>query len=149
MSYSEEDQVKKQAFLNLARRSFFREELEKKLMQKGFSKEAIDKVLDLCIKQGFLDDQKLIRQLVEKAREKGFGSKAIWFKLCCKVGINRSVLEQVIRDTDKNQAESLRKLIEKKSYQTQLLDPKQKSQLIAKMLRRGYCYDEIMNCLAE
>ncbi|MGL5627092.1 MAG: regulatory protein RecX [Candidatus Rhabdochlamydia sp.] len=149
MSYSEEDQVKKQAFLNLARRSFFREELEKKLMQKGFSKEAIDKVLDLCVKQGFLDDQKLIRQLVEKAREKGFGSKAIWFKLCCKVGINRSVLEQVIRDTDKNQAESLRKLIEKKSYQTQLLDPKQKSQLIAKMLRRGYCYDEIMNCLAE
>ncbi len=149
MSYSEEDQVKKQAFLNLARRSFFREELEKKLMQKGFSKEAIDKVLDLCVKQGFLDDQKLVRQLVEKAREKGFGSKAIWFKLCCKVGINRSVLEQVIRDTDKNQAESLRKLIEKKSYQTQLLDPKQKSQLIAKMLRRGYCYDEIMNCLAE
>ncbi|MGL4539972.1 MAG: regulatory protein RecX [Candidatus Rhabdochlamydia sp.] len=149
MSYLEEDQVKKQAFLNLARRSFFREELKKKLMQKGFSKEAIDKVLDLCIKQGFLDDQKLIRQLVEKAREKGFGSKAIWFKLCCKVGINRSVLEQVIRDTDKNQAESLRKLIEKKSYQTQLLDPKQKSQLIAKMLRRGYCYDEIMNCLAE
>lgn len=149
MSYSEEDRVKKQAFLSLARRSFFTQELELKLTQKGFSKETIDKVLDLCVKQGFLDDQKLIRQLVEKAREKGFGSKAIWFKLCCKVGINRSVLEQVIRDTDKNQAESLRKLIEKKSYQTQRLDPKQKSRLIAKMLRRGYCYDEIMNCLAE
>lgn len=149
MSYSEEDRVKKQAFLSLARRSFFTEELELKLTQKGFSKEAIDKVLHLCITQGFLDDQKLTQQLVEKARNKGFGSKAIWFKLCSKVGINRSILQQVIQDTDKNQWESLRKLIQKKTHQTQLLDPKQKSRLIAKMLRRGYSYDEIMSCLAE
>jgi regulatory protein len=149
MPYSEEDRVKKQAFLSLAKRSFFREELKEKLTQKGFSKEAIDKVLDLCVKQGFLDDQKLIQQLVEKARDKGFGSKAIWFKLCSKVGINRSILNEVIQDTDKNQIENLKKLMQKKSYQTQLLDPKKKSRLIAKMLRRGYCYDEIMSCLAE
>lgn len=149
MSFSEEDRVKKQAFLSLARRSFLIEELKLKLTQKGFSKEAIDKVLHLCIKQGFLDDQKLIQQLVEKARGKGFGSKAIWCKLCCKVGINRSILQQVLLDTEKNQLASLRKLIQKKSHQTRFLDPKQKSRLIAKMLRRGYCYKEIMSCLEE
>lgn len=146
---SEEDQIKKQAFSYLARRSFFREELNLKLMQKGFSKEAIDKVLDLCSKQGFLDDRKLTRQLVERARDRGFGSKAIWCKLCYKVGINRSVLQQVILETEKNQMVSLQKLIQKKSHQIQLLDPKQKNRWIAKMLRRGYCYDEIMRCLAE
>lgn len=149
MSYSEEDRVKKQAFLSLARRSFFREELKTKLTQKGFSKEVIDKVLDLCVKQGFLDDQKLVQQLVEKARDKGFGSKAIWFKFCGRVGIDRSFLQQVIRDTDKKQIESLKKFMQKKTFQTQHLDPKQKSRLIAKMLRRGYCYDEIMSCLVE
>lgn len=146
---SEEDQVKKQAFSHLARCSLFREELNLKLMQKGFSKEAIDKVLDLCSKQGFLDDRKLTRQLVERARDRGFGSKAIWCKLCYKVGINRSVLQQVILETEKNQMVSLQKLIQKKSHQIQLLDPKQKNRWIAKMLRRGYCYDEIMRCLAE
>ena len=146
---SEEDRVKKQAFFYLARRSFFREELSVKLAQKGFSKEMIDKVLNLCIKQGFLDDQKLTQQLVERARDRGFGSKAIWFKLCCRVGINRSVLQQVILETEKNQMGSLQKLIQKKSHQIQLLDPKQKSRWIAKMLRRGYCYEEIMRCLAE
>jgi regulatory protein len=149
MPYKEEDQVKKQAFLHLARRSFFTEELSSKLVQKGFSKEAIDKVLNLCVKQGFLDDRKLTQQLVERARTKGFGSKAIWFKLCCKVGINRSTLQQVILDTEKTQLESLEKFLQKRSHQTQLLDPKQKSRLIAKMLRRGYCYEEIMRCLAE
>lgn len=149
MSYSEEDRVKQQAFLSLARRSFFTEELREKLIQKGFSKEAIDKVLDFCVQQGFLDDQKLIQQLVEKARDKGFGSKAIWFKLCGKVGIDHSFLQQVIRDTDKKQVESLKKFMQKKTFQTQHLDPKQKSRLIAKMLRRGYCYHEIMSCLAE
>ncbi|PWU13278.1 MAG: hypothetical protein C5B45_06335 [Chlamydiae bacterium] len=146
---SEEDQVKKQAFSYLARRAFFREELSVKLVQKGFSKEGIDKVLDLCSKQGFLDDRKLTRQLVEKARDRGFGSKAIWCKLCYRVGINRSVLQQVILDTEKTQLVSLQKLIQKKSHQIQLSDPKQKSRLIAKMLRRGYCYEEIMRCLAE
>ncbi|MEK7339435.1 MAG: regulatory protein RecX [Candidatus Rhabdochlamydia sp.] len=145
----EEDRVKKQAFLYLARRSFFTEELSLKLTQKGFSKEVIDKVLDLCIKQGFLDDQKLTQQLVERARDKGFGSKAIWFRLCYRVGINRSILQQVILDTEKNQMKSLQKLIQKKSHQIHLLDPKQKSRFIAKMLRRGYCYEEIMRCLAE
>ena len=148
MPYSEEDRVKKQAFSHLARRSFFTEELSVKLMQKGFSKEAIDKVLDLCSKQGFLDDRKLTWQLVERARDRGFGSKAIWFKLCYRVGISRSVLQQVILETEKNQLVSLQKLI-KKSHQIQLLDPKQRNRWIAKMLRRGYCYDEIMRCLAE
>ncbi|VHO03992.1 regulatory protein RecX [Candidatus Rhabdochlamydia sp. T3358] len=149
MSYSEEDRVKKQAFLYLARRSFFTEELSLKLAQKGFSKEVIDKVLDLCIKQGFLDDQKLTQQLVERARDRGFGSKAIWFKLCCRVGINSSVLQQVILETEKNQWVSLQKLIQKKSHQIQLLDPKQKNRWIAKMLRRGYGYEEIIRCLEE
>ena len=149
MPYSEEERIKKQAFFHLARRSFFREELSLKLAQKGFSKEAIDKVLDLCSKQGFLDDQKLTRQLVEKARNSGFGSKAIWCKLCYRVGINRSVLQQVILETEKNQMGSLQKLIQKKSHQIQLLDPKQKNRWIAKMLRRGYCYEEIMRCLTE
>lgn len=149
MPYSEEDRLKKQAFFYLAERSFFREELRLKLMQKGFSKEMISKVLDLCIKQGFLDDQKLTQQLVEKARDRGFGSKAIWFKLCCKVGINCSVLQQTILATEKDQIVSLQKLIQKKSHQIQLLDPKKKNRWIAKMLRRGYCYEEIMRCLAE
>jgi len=44
---------------------------------------------------------------------------------------------------------SLQKLIQKKSHQIQLLDPKQKNRWIAKMLRRGYCYEEIMRCLTE
>ena len=146
---SEEDKVKKQAFFYLARRSFFREELRIKLTQKGFSKEMIDKVLNLCIKQGFLDDQKLTQQLVERARDRGFGSKAIWCKLRCRVGINRSFLQQVILETEKNQLVTLQKLIQKKSHQIQLLDPKQKNRWIAKILRRGYCYEEIMRCLAE
>ncbi len=149
MSYSEEVRVKKQAFLYLARRSFFIEELSLKLAQKGFSQEVIDKVLDLCSKQGFLDDQKLTQQLVERARDRGFGSKAIWFKLCYRVGINRSILQQVILETEKNQWVSLQKLIQKKSHQIQLLDSKQKNRWIAKMLRRGYCYEEIIRCLEE
>lgn len=147
MPYSEEDQVRKQAFSHLARRSFFREELHLKLSQKGFSKEVIGKVLDLCRNQGFLDDRKLTRQLVEKARDRGFGSKAIWCKLCYRVGVNRSILQQAILETEKNQMVSLQKLIPKKSHQ--LLEPKQKNRWIAKMLRRGYCYEEIMRCLAE
>lgn len=146
---SEEEQVRKQAFFHLAKRSFFREELNLKLAQKGFSKEAIDKVLDFCIKQGFLDDQKLTQQLVEKTRNRGFGSKVIWYKLSCRVGIDRSILQQVILETEKNQMGCLQKLVQKKAHQIQLLDPKKKSQWIAKMLRRGYCYDEIIRCLTE
>ncbi|KAG6558838.1 Regulatory protein RecX [Candidatus Rhabdochlamydia oedothoracis] len=149
MSYSEEDHVKKQAFLYLARRSFFVEELRLKLIHKRFSQEGIDKVINLCIEQGFLDDQKLIRQLVEGARLRGFGSKAIWHKLYCKVGINRSILQQIILETEKSQFEDLKRLLQKKNQPTHLLNPKQRQRLITKCLRRGYCYDEIVRCLAE
>lgn len=149
MACSEEDRIKKQAFLHLARRSFFVEELTVKLTQKGFSQKSVEKVIHFCIKQGFLDDQKLTRQLVEKARAKGFGSKAIWFKLYYKVGINPSILQQAILDTENDQIEDLKKLLRKKVHQTQLLDSKQKNRLIVKYLRRGYCYDEIIHCLAE
>lgn len=149
MSCSEENCVKNQAFLCLARRSFFVEELRIKLIHKEFSRDVIDKVINLCIRQGFLDDQKLIRQLVERARFRGFGSKAIWCKLYCKVGINRSILQKIILETEKNQIEDLKRLLQKKSQQTRLLDPKQRQRLITKYLRRGYCYDEIIRCLAE
>jgi SOS response regulatory protein OraA/RecX len=149
MSYSEEDCAKKQAFLHLSRRSLFVEELTKKLLHKGFSQEAVDKAVSLCVQKGFLDDHKLTRQLVEQARGKGFGSKAIWFKLHGKVGINQTVLRKIIAETEKNQLADLKKLLQKKSQQTHLLDPRKKRQVIAKCLRRGYSYEEIMNCLAE
>lgn len=148
MFCSEEDCVKKQAFSYLAKRSFFVEELRLKLISKGFSQDVIDKVINLCIKQGFLDDQELTRQLVRRTRLKGFGSKAIWYKLHCKVGINRSILQQVILETESSQVEDLKRLLQR-NQPIHVLNLQQRQRLIAKYLRRGYCYEEIVRCLAE
>ncbi len=66
-----ETKIKAYAFKLLSKRDYFSEEMRKALLKKGFSEDKVDRVVNYLIKEGYINDSKLIERIKEKALEKG------------------------------------------------------------------------------
>jgi regulatory protein len=82
--------LKNKAIYLLARREHSRQELIRKLIQRGFAAQAISSVLDELENEGLLNEQRFITSFIRSRRARGFGP----LKICAELkehGIDRSL----------------------------------------------------------
>ncbi len=76
--------AKTYAFKLLSKRDYFKEELRRKLLQKGFSENEVEETIEYLEKEGYIDDEKLAKRYKEKYLEKGYSSLKLKSKLYAK-----------------------------------------------------------------
>lgn len=113
-------------------------------IKKGVSKELTERVFDRLVEKGYLDDTKFARFWVENRNvRKGSSLRKLQTELQSK-GVERSIIEEVLGDTDRSDKSELRKVVEKKAKR---YDDPQK--LMAYLMRQGFRYDDVKEVLAE
>lgn len=131
--------AKAMAYRLLAGRQYGRRALEKKFLQKNFSRAAVEPFLDELEKLGYLNDADLTERIVEKEIAKGYGPMYIELKLRS-LGMNVQ-RARLLMDRQR-QIEALRKLIKKNRRKSKL-------SLISFFSRRGFDADCIAEVLRE
>ncbi len=63
--------AKAEAFKLLSKRDYLSEELKRKLIQKGFSEEEVEETILYLKKEGYLNDEELIKRYKELSIQKG------------------------------------------------------------------------------
>lgn len=131
--------AKAMAYRLLAGRQYGRAALEKKLLQKNFSRVILGALLDELEKLGYLNDADLSERIVEKEFAKGYGPMYIELKLRS-LGMNPQVTRLVI---DRQcQITNIKKLIQKHRK-------KAGRSLVSFLARRGFDSDCISEALRE
>lgn len=131
--------AKAMAYRLLGGRAYGRAALEKKLLQKNFSRVILGALLDDLEKLGYLNDADLTERIVEKEFAKGYGPKYIELKLRS-LGMNSKIVRLVI--DRQRQIASIEKLTQKNSK-------KAGRSLVAFFARRGFDSDCISEVLRE
>ncbi len=145
--------VKESALRFLARRDHSREEIRRKLLDKGYAPEEIANVVSSLAEKGLLDDARFARQMAfALAREKLLGPEGILRKLLQK-GIPAELIAESLRGLEGEFSVSarLRAAVEKKLRGRVLakISLKEKGNLMAYLRRRGFSWEDIYQVLQE
>lgn len=138
--------VKKRAAKILSHHSISKNELSKKLCEKGFSEEDSAKTAEWFSERGMIDDTAFARQVAEYYKRRGCGELRIRQELLRR-GIERELIEETISELGSSEGE-LCALIEKK-LRGKAPDADEKRKLYAFLLRRGFKYEEIRSAMNE
>ncbi len=112
-------------------------------IKKGVSKELTERVFDRLVSKGYVDDQKFTEYWVENRNlRKGISKRKLQAELSAK-GVDRSLVDSILGDSERSDIEELQKIIAKKASR---YDDEQK--LIAYLARQGFSYDDIKQAIA-
>jgi regulatory protein len=112
-------------------------------IKKGVSKELTERVFDRLVKKGYVNDEKFAAFWVENRNlRKGSSMRKLSAELSAK-GVDRTIIEKFLSDTERDDATELQKIIAKKRNR---YDDEQK--LMAYLARQGFSYDDIKEALA-
>lgn len=110
----------------------------------GASQEVADRVFGRLVERGYIDDEKFARYWVEnRNRTKGTSWRKLQAELRAK-GIESSIIETVLTETDRTDENELAKIIAKK--RTRYPDEQKLMQYLA---RQGFSYDDIKTALQD
>lgn len=123
-------------------------ELRRKLTEKEFAPQVIEKVMDFLCRYGYCDDKAYVKSFVkERLRLKPKGAYALKMELRQK-GISEKIAEEVLAETDLNESEDAARWILKKTRGNLELDEKEKQRLYGFLQRKGYRWDTIREAMA-
>lgn len=130
----------------LSRRPFGKNELVKKLCEKGIEKEYADMAVERLEELKLIDDEVYAEMLAsELVRRKGYSNSRVLRELVFK-GIDREIAQNAVEALDNNPQNRIILLVEKK-YANKLNDEKGKKRTIDALLRLGYSYYDIKSAL--
>jgi len=110
--------------------------------KEGISKTITDRVYDRLVQRGYVNDESFARFWVENRQTvKGISRRKLMSELFAK-GINQTVVEKVLRESERSDTSELEKVIAKKASR---YDDPQK--LMAYLARLGFSYDDIKTAL--
>ncbi len=113
-------------------------------IKKGVSVELTERVFNRLLEKGYLDDAKFAQYWVENRNvRKGSSLRKLQMELQAK-GVDKTIIEEVLSETDRVDVDELKKIIAKKAYR---YDDEQK--LIAYLMRQGFRYDDVKTALQE
>ncbi len=111
-------------------------------IKEGVSVELTTRVFDRLVEKGYINDQAFARFWVEnRSLKKGVSQRKLSAELSAK-GIDRSITEQLLGETERNDADELQKIILKKRSRYP-----DEQKLIAYLARQGFSYDDIKSAL--
>jgi len=113
-------------------------------VKKGVSKELTERVFDRIILKGYVNDEAFARYWIENRQlRKGISKRKLQAELASK-GVNRSIVESLLSETDRTDEEEIQKIIEKKAGR---YDDEQK--LMSYLARQGFSYEDIKQAIAD
>lgn len=111
-------------------------------MKEGVSSELTERVFDRLVEKGYLNDEAFARYWVEnRSLKKGVSKRKLSSELSAK-GIERSITDKLLEETERTDASELQKIIAKK--QSRYPD---EQKLVAYLARLGFSYDDIKSAL--
>lgn len=111
-------------------------------IKKGVSKELTERVFDRLVAKGYIDDEKFAQFWIESRNlRKGSSARKLSAELLAK-GVDRTIIERLIGESERNDPDELAKVIAKKSSR---YDDKQK--FMAYLAGQGFGYDDIKDAL--
>ncbi len=111
-------------------------------IKKGVSKALTERVYKRITERGYVNDEAFARFWIENRQlRKGISKRKLQAELAAK-GVNRSIVDSLLSETERNDEDELQKIIEKKAGR---YDDEQK--LIAYLARQGFSYDDIKQAI--
>lgn len=112
--------------------------------REGVSQALADRVYVRLLDKGYIDDEKFTRYWIDNRNlTKGSSQRKLIAELRVK-GVEQSIIDGVLTESDRNDDDELRKVLAKKRSK---YDDEQK--LIAYLARQGFSYDDIKSALSE
>lgn len=129
------------------------QEVRRKLKQKNFSEETVERVVEFLKKYHYVDDKKFCEAYIrESMNQKPKGKAYLKMKLIEK-GIETTVIEEALEESGMEEIEGAKKLLKKKLKNFQYVDEKTKLKAFASLQRKGYPYSVIkeayQSCIEE
>lgn len=113
-------------------------------IKKGVSKELTERVFKRITEKGYVNDLSFAKYWVENRQlRKGISRRKLQAELAGK-GVNRSIVDTLLSETERSDEEEIKKIILKKANK---YDDEQK--LIAYLARQGFSYDDIKEALSK
>lgn len=135
--------AKKRALHLLEARGRTVSQLRDKLMEGGFGREASEAAVSYAASFGYINDREYIRSfIIGRAGKKS--RKEIVFLLSQK-GLDRELIDEVSGEmiTEDSERETLRRLLEKKGYDSCAQEPEKQRKIMAYLARKGFSYEAI------
>ena len=124
----------------LAKKEHTRLTLREKLMQKGFSHQAVESALDSLIQQGFLNEQRFCEALVQKRIRQGYGPVRIAAE-CNQYGLNKEIIFSQLPQDEEFWLVAIKKVVQKKFRFSH--HPKEQLRKIRYLQYRGFRLNQI------
>ena len=136
------------SFLSYKQRS--RNEIVKKLKQKKVSDNTIDEVIELLLKQKYIDDKTYAKNYIDdKINSKPIGKRLAKLKLFEK-GIDKELIEETLNEsyTEETETELAVRLLSKYEKKLKSDDPlERKSKCFRYLLSKGFDYETIRRAI--
>jgi regulatory protein len=147
------ERARQKAFRLLARRAQSKKELQKKLVDRGFEKPVVDRVVKMFTEHGYLNDEAFSRDWARHlARNRHYGNRRIEMSLAVK-GIPKDLIEKAIAEArgEIEEREGIRKVLQKKlkGRKPGGLDRAEKRRLAQSLALRGYSWPLIIEALGK
>jgi regulatory protein len=113
-------------------------------VKKGVSVQLTERVFERLGKKGYIDDEKFATFWIENRNQrKGSSMRKLSAELSAK-GVDRTIIERLLSETDRKDTSELQKIIAKKRSR---YDDEQK--FMAYLARQGFSYDDIKEALQK
>lgn len=134
----------------LQEKAYTRKQLSDKLKQARYPDEIIEQALAYVESFGYVDDAAYARGYVEDYMDRKTVRKMS--EELSRKGIERDVIEEAVafvseRDGASDEEAMIRKLLEKKNYNPEQADYKEKRKIQAYLYRKGFSADKIRNAM--
>ena len=116
-------------------------QIRTKLKDAFYPDEAIDSALSDCIEKRYIDDRDYAERYAA-SKSKAYSRRMIEQKLYQK-GISRDIIDDVMCQSDIDEAETVRELIQKKYGDVSGYSYEEKQKIIKKFLTKGFPYDSV------
>lgn len=137
------------AFYYLNKKRHTKKELIEKLVKREYDVSVAKEVADYLEEANYIDDYDYARRYIHDAVViKKYGLERIKRDLFLK-GIDRMVIDEVVRNMEIDTKSVLNELIRKKALNMDFYDEKQLNKLQGFLLRRGFKFNEINDSLSE
>ncbi|MDQ5982476.1 MAG: regulatory protein [Patescibacteria group bacterium] len=110
----------------------------------GYGREVTERVFDRLTQKGYINDEKFARFWVENRNiTKGASRRKLQAELAAK-GVDRSIVDQLLSESDRNDGDELQKVIAKKRMKYT-----DETKLMQYLARLGFGYDDIKEALQK
>ena len=124
-------------------------QLTDRLLRAGFEREEAAAAVEYVKSFGYLDDERYVRNYLENGSRKKSRNLLVQ-ELKYRAGASEELIQKVSEELEPaDEKELIRDFLEKKGYDRENCDEKQKRRLLSALLRRGFRTGDILSVMGE